>query len=123
MRNIVDPAYEELEGYQRLQLNLLILVATGMWEVVTLVGNGMGRGAMKIGRDTVENAINAEYLRRFPDQAEKYIKWRWVELHKLYVNMQDTSRYSLKGFPSEKMASDEVESEHVKILFRYFGIR
>jgi RHS repeat-associated protein len=28
---------------------------------VTLVGNGMGKGAMKIVRGVVENAINAEY--------------------------------------------------------------
>lgn len=119
VRNIVDPAYKSLDGYQRLQLNLLILVATGMWEVVTLVGNGMGHGAMKIVRGVVENAINAEYLRRFPDQAEKYMEWHWVELHKLYVYMQETSPDSLQEFPPEKMASDEAEYQRVKSLFQY----
>jgi hypothetical protein len=103
VRNIVDPAYEALDGAQRLQMNLLILVATGMWEVVTLVGNGMGHGAMKIVRGVVENAINAEYLRRFPDQVENYMMWHWVELHKLYVYMRETSPDSLKVIPSDKM--------------------
>jgi len=119
VRNIVDPAYEALDGHQRLQMNLLILVATGVWEVVTLVGNGMGHGAMKIVRGVVENAINAEYLRQFPDQAEKYMEWHWVELHKLYAFMQETSPDSLKEIPPEKIASDEAEYERVKGLFRY----
>lgn len=119
VRNIVDPAYEALDGNQRLQMNLLILVATGVWEVVTLVGNGMGHGAMKIVRGVVENAINAEYLRQFPDQAEKYMEWHWVELHKLYAYMQETSPDSLKEIPPEKIASDEVEYQRVKGLFRY----
>lgn len=119
VRNIVDPAYEALDGHQRLQMNLLILVATGVWEVVTLVGNGMGHGAMKIVRGVVENAINAEYLRQFPDQAEKYMEWHWVELHKLYAYMQETSPDSLKEIPLEKIASDEAEYQRVKGLFRY----
>ncbi len=119
VRNIVDPAYKALDGHQRLQMNLLILVATGMAEVVTLVGNGMGHGAMKIVRGVVENAINAEYLRRFPDQAEKYMEWHWVELHKLYTYMEETSPELLKDIPAEKMASDEAEYQRVKDLFRY----
>jgi hypothetical protein len=119
VRNIADPAYEGLDGSQRLQMNLLILVATGVWEVVTLVGNGMGHGAMKIVRGVVENAINAEYLRQFPDQVEKYMEWHWVELHKLYVYMQETSPESLKEISAEKMASDEAEYERVKGLFQY----
>jgi Family of unknown function (DUF5677) len=119
VRNVVDPAYESLDGSQRLLMNLLILVATGMWEVVILVGNGMGHGAMKIVRGVIENAINAEYLRMFPDQAENYMEWRWVELHKLYAYMQETSPESLKEIPPEKMGSDEAEYQRVKGMFRY----
>jgi hypothetical protein len=119
VRNIVNPAYKALDGHQRLQMNLLILVATGTGEVVTLVGNGMGHGAMKIVRGVVENAINAEYLRQFPDRAKKYMEWHWVELHKLYAYMQETSPDSLKDFPTEKMASDEAQYQRVKDSFRY----
>ena len=42
--SVVDPAYPDLDGNQNLLLNLLMLVATGMAEGVTLVGNGMGQG-------------------------------------------------------------------------------
>jgi len=95
VRSVVDPAYDALDRNQRLLMNLLMLVATGMWEVVTLVGNGMGHGAMKIVRGIIENAINAEYIRRFAEQGEKYIEWHWVELHKLYAYMNETSPASL----------------------------
>jgi hypothetical protein len=119
VRNIVNPAYEALDGNQRLQMNLLILVATGTAEVVTLVGNGMGHGAMKIVRGIIENAINAEYVRRFPEQGEKYLEWRWVEFHKLYAYMNESSPDLLKQIPPEKMAADEAEYQRVKDMFRY----
>jgi hypothetical protein len=119
VRGVVDPAYESLDGSQVLLMNLLMLVATGTWEIVTLVGNGMGHGAMKIVRGVIESAINAEYIRRYPEQGEKYMEWRWVELHKLYVYMQETAPDSLKEIPPEKMASDEAEYQRVKDMFRY----
>jgi hypothetical protein len=119
VRSVVDPAYESLDGNQILLMNLLMLVATGTWEIVTLVGNGMGHGAMKIVRGVIENAINAEYIRRYPEEGEKYVEWRWVELHKLYVYMQETSPDSLKEIPPEKIASDEAEYQGVKHMFRY----
>jgi hypothetical protein len=75
VRNVVDPAYAALDVKKRLQMNLLILVATGMAEVVTPVGNGMGHGAMKIVRGIIENAINAEYIRRFPEQDFRVNFW------------------------------------------------
>lgn len=79
-------------------MNLLMLVATGMWEVVTLVGNGMGHGAMKIVRGIIENAINADYIRRFPEQGENYMQWHWVELHKLYAYMNELLRRHSRRF-------------------------
>jgi hypothetical protein len=119
VRSVVDPAYEALDGNQRLQMNLLMLVATGVGEVVTLVGNGMGQGAIKIVRGVIENAINAEYIRRFPDQGEKYMEWHWVELHKLYAYMKESSPESLNEIPSEKIASDEAQYQRVREMFRY----
>jgi Family of unknown function (DUF5677) len=116
---VVNPAYEGLDGSQRLQMNLLMLVATGVAEAVTLVGNGMGQGAMKIVRGLLENAINAEYIRRFPEQGEKYMEWHWVELHKLYTYMKETSPESLQEIPPEKIASDEAQYQRVRDMFRY----
>jgi hypothetical protein len=119
VHSVVDPAYIGLDRNQRLLMNLLMLVATGMWEIVTLVGNGMGHGAMKIVRGVIEDAINAEYIRRFPEQGEKYVEWHWVELHKLYQYMRETSPAALEGLPPEKIAADEAEYQRVKELFRF----
>ena len=119
VHSVVDPAYAGLDRNQRLLMNLLMLVATGMWEIVTLVGNGMGHGAMKIVRGVIEGAINAEYIRRFPEQGEKYVEWHWVELHKLYQYMRETSPAALDEIPSEKIAADEAEYQRVKDMFRF----
>ncbi len=99
-------------------MNLLMLVATGMAEVVTLVANGMGNGAMKIVRGVVETAINAEYMRQFPDQSEKYMEWHWVELHKLYVHKQENSPESMKDFPADKRAAEEAGYHRVRGRFQ-----
>ena len=117
--SIVDPARADISPNQHLLLNLLMLVSVGMAEVVTLVGNGMGNGAMKIVRGMVENAVNAEYIRRYPEQGERYIAWHWVEIHKLYRYMQENSPASLNDIAPEKIASDEEEYQRVKGLFRY----
>jgi hypothetical protein len=74
VRSVVDPAYEALDGGQQMQMNMLMLTAIGLAEIVTLVGNGMGHGAMKIVRGVMENAINMEYMRQFPGEAEKYLE-------------------------------------------------
>jgi hypothetical protein len=119
VRSIVDPAYEGLDGGQQLQMNMLMLTATGVAEVITLVGNGMGHGAMKIVRGIMENAINMEYMRRFPDQAEKYLEWRWVEQHKLYRHVEETSPPSLNEIPVKKRNQDETEYQRVRGMFEY----
>jgi hypothetical protein len=45
--------------------------------------------------------------------------WHWVELHKLYVYMRETSPDSLKEILPDKMIADEAEYERVKGLFQY----
>jgi hypothetical protein len=96
-----------------------MLEAVGMTEALTLIGNGMGHGAMKIVRGMVEGAINAEYIRRFPEQGEKYKEWNWMETHKLYNYMAATSPDSFKEIPPEKVAEDLSNYERVKGMFRY----
>ena len=117
--SVADRAYEGVDGYQQLQISMLMLTATGMAEIVTLLGNGMGHGAMKIVPGVMENSINAEYMRQFPDQADKYLESQWVEQHKLYNHMVYTSPDSLKNFPAEKRAADEAEYQRVKPLFTH----
>ena len=119
VRSIVDPAYKGLDGGQQMQMNMLMLTAIGVAEVVTLVGNGMGHGAMKIVRGVMENAINMEYMRQFPDQAEKYLEWQWVEEHKLHQHLEKSSPALYAEIPQEKRDSDEAEYQRVRPLFQY----
>ena len=37
---------------------------------------------MKIVRNILEATINAEYIRIYPDEAESFADWGWVEQHK-----------------------------------------
>ena len=57
---------ENPQPYQRVILNLELLTGISMVELVTLAGNGLGQGAMKICRTLMETAVNAEYLRLNP---------------------------------------------------------
>jgi len=117
--SIVDPAHKEVDYQQHLLMMLLQLVAIGMNEVVTLVANGMGHGAMKIVRGMVENAINAEYIRRFPEEGEKYREWHWIELHKQMNRVSVTSPGLVMEISKAKRTEIETEYQRVKGLFQY----
>jgi hypothetical protein len=119
VRSIVDPAYEALDGGQQMQRNMLMLTAIGVAEIVTLVGNGMGHGAMKIVRGVMENAINMEYMRQFPSEAGKYLEWQWVEQHKLHKHLEESSPALCAEIPQEKRDSDEAQYQRVRPLFLY----
>lgn len=46
-----------------------------MVELVTLAGNGLGQGALKICRTMMETAVNADYLRQNPAELDDYLQW------------------------------------------------
>jgi Family of unknown function (DUF5677) len=110
-------AYQDVTPCQKIILNLAILVGTGMVEVITLVGNGMGQGAMKIVRGLMENAINAEYLRLFPVECNNYLDWHWVEQHKLLTSMRDRAAEVLAEVPAHAQATIEQNFKKVRPRF------
>ncbi len=65
---------------------LVRMAATGWTELLLLVGNGAGLGAMKISRGMFESAVMAEYLRRTPQEIDDYMEfghvlnWKRLEL-------------------------------------------
>ncbi len=93
LNGILTNAYDEVEPVQKVILNLGILTGNAVMELITLVGNGCGLGAMKICRTLLETTINAEYLRLMPSECDDYLDWIWIEQHKplTYVrqNMPD----------------------------------
>jgi Family of unknown function (DUF5677) len=78
---------------ERIVIYLLVWMTTTSWvELLTLVGNGMGKGALKIARAMFEASVMAEYLRQTPEELEDYIEYgcvlRWKRL-KMYPNGAD----------------------------------
>ncbi len=60
-------------------INMLVRMTTTGWiELLMLVGNGGGLGAMKIARGMFETAVMAEYLRRTPEEIDDYIEYGHV---------------------------------------------
>jgi len=79
MNSLLARGYERVDPIHKVTINLGILAATSLTETMTLVGNGLGSGAMKIARAMLECAINAEYLRRFPAELDDYLDWSKVK--------------------------------------------
>jgi hypothetical protein len=57
---------------------LVRMVVTGWTELLILIGNGAGLGAMKISRGMFESAVMAEYLRRTPQEIDDYLEFGHV---------------------------------------------
>ena len=76
---VVIRAYPKVDQLQMTSINLGMVAATCLSEITTLVGNGLGVGAMKIARSMLETVVNAEFLRRFPEHLDDYYDWWLVE--------------------------------------------
>jgi len=119
LNSLTTRAYDDVETSQRLILNLVMLVGVSMMEAVTLVGNGFGLGAMKIVRGLIENAINAEYLRRNPDSCADYLDWHWVEQHKLLIWAEEHNPNLFASIPDETKERIEQNFENIRPRFEY----
>lgn len=75
--------YENVDSWEKVIFNLGLLTGFSVMELITLVGNGFGLGAMKIARTILESSINAEYLRLFPGECDDFLEWHWVEQYKM----------------------------------------
>jgi hypothetical protein len=117
INSLISPGYQRTNALQKLVLNLGILGATSLAEINTLVGNGLGHGAMKITRSMLEIAINAEFLHKFPEYVDDYLDWGAVESHRLMHYVRTDAPYLLSDY-SKKM-QDEIDEDfqHVKHRF------
>ena len=87
--SLTDRGYDPINPLQRSILNLASYVAIAAVEAITLVGNGLGSGAMKVLRGMLESTINAEYLRLNPAELDNYLNWGWVEQHRQLNFIED----------------------------------
>jgi hypothetical protein len=102
---------------QKIILNLSLLAGVAMEELVTLVGNGLGIGAMKIARNLLELSINAEYLRMNPAAVDDFVDWFWVEQHKWLAYAQQHDPDLLKTFTPE--ATEHTRQEFARVRPRF----
>jgi hypothetical protein len=102
---------------QKVTLNLCLIAGVAMDELVTLAGNGLGMGAMKIARNLLEVSINAEYLRMNPALVDDYLDWFWVEQHKWLTYAQQHDTDLLSQFLPESVK--HVEQEFARVRSRF----
>jgi uncharacterized protein DUF5677 len=84
-----------------------------MVELVTLAGNGLGQGAMKIARTLMETVINADYLRQYPAELDAYLNWSWVEKKKELEYVREHLPHLLPSITKE--AIDTLEKEFLAV--------
>jgi len=119
LNGVTNRSYENVGPLEKVILNLSMLVGVGLVEVVTLVCNGLGRGAMKVVRGMIGNAINAEYLRLNPAECDDYMEWHWIEQHRLYIWMKGRSPQQLSNVPFETIKASEAAYERARSRFEY----
>jgi hypothetical protein len=73
--SVIFCGYEKTDSRDKVIINLGIFAITSFSEITTLVGNGLGQGAIKIARSMLEIVINAEFLRQFPEHVDDYIDY------------------------------------------------
>jgi hypothetical protein len=96
---------------QQIVIYMLVrMTITGWVELLTLVGNGEGLGAMKIARGMFESAVMAEYLRQVPDEIEDYVEYGHVLFYKRLKQHPGT-------VSAEMTANIEQEYQRVKPRF------
>lgn len=117
MHSVSDRDYPAPEPHQRAILNLSMLAAISLVEVVTLTVNGLGHGAMRIVRSLMETAINVEYFRLQPEAFEDYREWVHVERFRKIDFMRQHIPVVFATIEPEVIAAIEREMERVRPRF------
>ena len=119
LNGLVNAAYDPITRRQHAILGLASLSMISMLELVTLVGNGLAQGGMKILRSMLEYGINAEYIHRNPEEVDDFIEWYWIEDFKLLNYMRDHMPDAYAKLTPENIAESEEEYNRVKPRFEY----
>lgn len=110
-------AGKPLEKHHSIIRYLCMMTSISFHDVAVLVAFGSGMGALKITRTALECAINAEYLRLFPSETERYLKWNYVERQK-HLNYMRTRMPSVyAGLEPTMLAESDEMFKKVKPLF------
>jgi len=117
MHSVADREYEAPEPHQRAILNLAMVAGVSLVEVVTLTGNGLAHGAMKIVRSLMETAINVEYFRLRPAAFEDYRAWVHVERFRKIEFVREHLPDVFRTIDAETVATIAREMDRVRPRF------
>lgn len=117
LNSLISRGYEKTDAREKVIINLGIFAGTCLSEINTLVGNGLGQGAIKIARSMLEIAINAEFLRLFPEQVDDYIDWFFVERYQLIEYVRASAPDTLSQYPKE--LQDEIDNDFQSVRGRF----
>ena len=118
INSLISPGYPRTNGLQKVVLNLGILCATSFAEINTLVGNGLGQGAMKITRSMLETAINAAFLYKFPEYLDDYLDWGAIESYRLLNYIRTDAPHLLSDYSKEMQVEIDADCGHVSSTYR-----
>lgn len=114
LTQVIYAAYPNPTQLDHVVLKLGEFSMMSMLELVTLLGNGMGQGAFKILRSMLEYTINAEYLRRNPDDVANFLNWHWIEHYKQYRYMEKSMPTAYATLTQQQI--EEAEREYNRVL-------
>ncbi len=117
LNDLTGRSCEKPEIIQRVILNLGLLAGISMVELVTLAGNGLGQGALKLCRTMMETAVNADYLRQNPAELDDYLQWAWVEKNKDLIYIKTALPHVLSQIPPEDIRKVADEFQNVRARF------
>ena len=117
--SLLSRQHTGLTPNQKVLFYLTEITGFSLAEVVLLVGNGYGPGAVKIARSMLEYAVNEEYLRICPDEIEDFLGWHWLEQSKVlrYAKENDSALYA--RFSPELIAQTEEQLPKARKRFEY----
>ena len=116
--SLADQPPANLSRDHKVVFHLCLMAGVAMEELVTLAGNGLGVGAMKIARNILELSINAEYLRMHPTSVDDFVDWFWVEQHKWLAYAQEHDGELLKTYSDKVVADTKREFARVRSRFQ-----
>ena len=117
MHSVADRPYEDPAPHQRAILNLSMLAGVAFVEVITLTGNGLGSGAMRILRSLLETAINIEFFRLRPESFEDYKEWYHVERFREFEFLRQHAAESYALLDPQAITDAEREMARVRPRF------
>lgn len=100
--NIISRSASNQKPIDRALMALGWICANDFNEIVTLCGNGLGIGGLKLLRGLYERAVVLQYLSAFPEEVQRFFDFNNIHFGKLYLHT--AKEFNLKKtLPAERI--------------------